>query len=651
MLLVLVYYLALSISADMNKSGNFSDNELSYQILIPEKRESPSYYIIAGYKDARISNIIWHLEHSPLWESASMYKMLSCFAFNKKLTNSMETLNIIINPYASNGIVRDVKVKSSDYKTDFLKYSVALSLQSKEKLDTIPSYYNMTLELPVWLSRLGMSLVNKDTPLLEGRYSTIPFINAITDPSLALREGFAWANYVYTWESMDSAFKDRGMKDFRINDFGNPNKWQVFQDFNKSFSTLRLGVYRYGSFMWMAFYLKPLVISGTKNNLFLKKTVIPERIRSSYSPSEILQYQWIMPPEYTDKNKNLQQALSSTGVCAYFFHECLTDSVLASNYVDADFYRSFLPGNRSLDEDKLKEVFSKYHNVRLKLYAAFYMLDFKAVNSYLLHEFVWHYSTLFPEDEKRIKEIYHNATGYDFSIIPAQQIKLTSDCVLGGYGLFFPGTKTVGTPHSFNLNAATYGDLKSISGIRHDEIVKLLEVIDNKGIKDFKEIDSLGLSSKTVENIKLMKDKKLEEKKSDRRISIEILKLFSLLYLKYNMLPFAVLLLFLFLIDYTIRKYKADIASEGLRIITFPVMPVKFLKYTITFISAALILLLLNVKVFSTFFYLFVSLSIIQSGISFMIYSLKKKTYPFKYKIFLVVLENATMIFLILLFI
>jgi hypothetical protein len=100
--------------------------------------------------------------------------------------------------------------------------------------------------------------------------------------------------------------------------------------------------------------------------------------------------------------RNPQQMVASEGVAATFFYRIANDDALRDRYLDAAFYRRYLPGA----PDDPKQAVTPEDNAALKIIETFHAMRTATEGASPLTRFVKTFAATFPEDANRIRALY-----------------------------------------------------------------------------------------------------------------------------------------------------------------------------------------------------------------------------------------------------
>ena len=258
--------------------------------------------------------------------------------------------------------------------------------------------------------------------------------------------------------------------------------------------------------------------TGVRSNLFIHDVTLPAPFAGDARPAfEARMYRDVMPPALDSPLKIGPRALASEGLLATFFHRLASDERLRSGYLAPDFYRPFLPDERSADLDRLgpASLVSPAENVYLKLFHvlhhAFRWGDWPLV------EFVKGYTTTFPDEAEVVFDIFLDVTrgvtveasafrrhlepGYlaglrerllsgnarlDGSLGPPLWMVVPRVSLGMGVYRYFPVPSSL----TFDLNACDVANLRSVPGVDAALAASILKVRDER--MAFKRVEDLA---------------------------------------------------------------------------------------------------------------------------------------------------------------
>lgn len=386
----------------------------------------------------------------------------------------------------------------------------------------------------------GCKDINLET---EGNGTTNHYSNIITEYSTAFNEGFGeHFEVISRMYEENQQIKNGIYKD--IDKTKNTIGYSLNSGNRDFILPLRLDYYRELSLFWQQKFenLKrnelPLNGDGKYKNLSynfmnLEKSMLYRNMGLFQNKAQIRTY---------------EQSLSTEIVTSSFFVKLITTD----------------KGNIEDRYSKVFNVFSRYLN--------------KDNRSQLL-EFVSGYIKEYPEDRKRVLNIFKESTGYDFLENAAPEIWVISE---GSHiNLILDQFNGLKSPfYVFNINTCEGEDLLKLKGVSKVDAEKIIAYRDkNKGIKDVSEFEKIeGISSGAVQALKTNSSKETIEKISckftEGKLENSLYKIFvaSFIHLIYK----TIILFVMFFLVYYLLTVRFKIKNrKSLTVFTIK----KFLKF------------------------------------------------------------------------
>lgn len=159
--------------------------------------------------------------------------------------------------------------------------------------------------------------------------------------------------------------------------------------------------------VWLSAADGQLRTDGVKRNLFIHRKPLPAL---ALDPNPDLYRLFVEDETSTTflpaKLKNAQEMMASEGVIATLFYRIVNDNQLRNHYREAAFYAPIHSENAEAPE----QVITPYENINLKLFAAMEKLGSPGGNRPPMISLVEQYAKLFPDEAKRMPELFMETT-------------------------------------------------------------------------------------------------------------------------------------------------------------------------------------------------------------------------------------------------
>ena len=260
---------------------------------------------------------------------------------------------------------------------------------------------------------------------------------------------------------------------------------------------------------------KPLPALALESNPDLYRLFVDDETSTTFFPTEL---------------KNGQEMMASEGVIATLFYRLVNDRRLGQSYREPAFYKAFAGAPVGTPQ----EAVTPYENVNLKLFAAMDKLCGRTATGPQIIELVSEYARLFPDEAKRIYELFIETTwgatasqevaaalqhaaaiGHrgDMALFRQQHVFPALDALIGevsggkrmidanlgpelwvvnaGFKIASPVWDTQRTqPLTININTASVAELMTVPGVDLQMARRIIAARDARGF--FRSLDELS---------------------------------------------------------------------------------------------------------------------------------------------------------------
>ncbi|MGE3277125.1 MAG: hypothetical protein AB7O67_18580 [Vicinamibacterales bacterium] len=223
-----------------------------------------------------------------------------------------------------------------------------------------------------------------------------------------------------------------------------------------------------------------------KANLFARAPAVPEALRRQADGYPAYLYQSVVPGAAEGPVKPAAVSLSTEGVVSHLFWRLVTDPSLQQRYRDEAFYEAF---------GTSRDVVTPFENVYLKLFRILHDAR-PATTADVLRAWM----RRMPEDAADVRRLAREALGGQ-DVPDAPEIWLANDALMTGTSLY-DQYRAQPRPHTFDANAATALDWRSVTGIDAGAAARLLAGAPYDGLPDL--LASPGLSDDTRARVSAM---------------------------------------------------------------------------------------------------------------------------------------------------
>lgn len=318
------------------------------------------------------------------------------------------------------------------------------------------------------------------------------------------------------------------------------------------------------------------------------------------------------------EKRNIVQMHSTEGAVSSFFTH-LSKSELPENYLDFSFYKDFLynPGEEARSP---QELFSHLQNQFIKYFYVLqnYVVLNNSTKSQLI-DFMEGYIESFPSEKNRVKEIFKDALGLEYSReLPPPLWLLIKDH--SHRVLVFDLFDVITVPiYTFDLNAAEIEHLLTIDGITRNDAEKIVRYRNENGFfTDLEQLKNIpNITPEVVDKISSAKfdqdyyDKVYQDFELELNIGKLILK--PLQYLFYRA-SFYYLIIFGLVYFFLIKRGNPTVKESA-------ILFVKYFFFWMIFLLAGLI----SVLLFNQAYFYIIIFSMLMSLLALVIYRKKKE--------------------------
>jgi hypothetical protein len=210
--------------------------------------------------------------------------------------------------------------------------------------------------------------------------------------------------------------------------------------------------------IWFSQGEQVLRYHAVRANRFAREPVVPEALLDRDDKYAAYLFSNVVPGDAAGPAKRATVMLSSEGVVAFLFWQVASDAALQRRYEPEGFYREFGATAAGI---------TPAENVFLKLFAALH--DGRPSTS---ADLLRAYARLFPADAADVDRIVREAL-LGQPLPDAPEIWLANDALLTGTSLF-DQYRAYPRAHTFDVNAATLLDWRSVPGVTRDQASALL---------------------------------------------------------------------------------------------------------------------------------------------------------------------------------
>lgn len=342
-------------------------------------------------------------------------------------------------------------------------------------------------------------------PQDEGFANQVHAVGVRTDRGVALNEGFAEAWQALALDHPDADPATRAL----ASDEGalayveaEARAYAAELEARLALATRR----RAGFILWFANGEDVLRYHGVRNNVWARQPDIPERLLDRDDPYAAYLYDSIVPADEADPLRSPARVLAIEGAMAGLAYAWASDAALQSYRPAADFYALF---------GTTAEQVSPVQNVWLKIIHAMYLR--KAEDGAQLID---GYLQVFPEEAPALERLVSRLFGVPRLGSPPQLWLANEDFRTGT--TVFDQFRGAPRTHTFDLNAASTIDLRSVPGVDLPLARRILAAAPYEAIGDLARVD--GMSPDLLDRFGAMQQhmRQLLERAVDEEDSLSI---------------------------------------------------------------------------------------------------------------------------------
>lgn len=301
----------------------------------------------------------------------------------------------------------------------------------------------------------------------ESGANQVHAIGVRTDPVTAFQEGFAEHVQVLSIDDEDALLETAGLRR-DASARARADRW--FDAYARELQTPWLPVRptQLRFLLWFSASEQVQRYHAVKANQFARAPAIPGDLLARGDKYAAYLWQSTRPGAAGDPLDAPAVLLSREGVVAHLFWRWATHRALRERYRDAAFYASF--GIRAADVTPLENVYLKLFHA---LHAGRPSDTAGLVTSYLRE---------FPDERDAVEDVLREALGTT-SLPDAPEVWLANAALTTGTSLFdqFRGLPR---PHTFDVNAATELDWRSVPGVGTERAAQLVRGAPYRDLDD-----------------------------------------------------------------------------------------------------------------------------------------------------------------------
>jgi len=476
-------------------SGKNIPFSLDKNIYILELEENTYRgFPIFHYADSSAENVKYIkdlLQNSFANQSIKLYNLTQTYLLNTGQLEKVKPLYLLISGEKKGAVSKGFYLridnekyrKTEDYYIDYRKNDA----EPEQGISSFPQIFSESVGHIIYKQLVGDS-VNELLPLTP----VFPNSGMVTDFRTAFERGFAMhlrnvsIMHDKNHERKENANTDLRNKKAKLN--------RLLSGYLRDFYIpVRLDYYRLSAFYWFDAFESVKQIDRIRNKHFKYHV---KQLKFNHSEKALF-YRNSGVKLDSGLIKNYQQTVSTEGIIASFFNE-FVESKLNQNYKSNPFYRDFCSDMSNVNAS---QIFSPLENQYLKIFKVLNKYnDTISINNSLFIEFIEGYLKEFPEEKGVVMRLFEEVSGNYYTSDIGPELWLLVKNYKHGTLVYdqFGGNRS--DFYTFNLNAASKDDFKTIKEIKKNEIDSIILYREHIGyFSSLKQLDSIpGLSENSI---------------------------------------------------------------------------------------------------------------------------------------------------------